>query len=285
MWHYDPEAGSIWTWCNKCSRGYSIYQYCALAGLSLREFLNQEFDFQESKPNEVQKMDWPRHFIPLSDEKAQPGLDYLASRKIDPDDGMYYDTSRKGIVFPYFYEQTFVGAQIRLIEPWIDEDGGERKIDTMPGTRLGLLFYNWNQDKFLTDIKAVVVTEGAFNALAIQQALNKVYGGHAKNPWRVVAASGSGSSSHQIDALKALKEQGLKIVLAPDSDKAGMKMLKKFHAAQAMTHYVLTGDSEIDWNDASYSMGKKEFAKWFLRSIKHVKYKTEDDGQDKEASR
>lgn len=270
-WHIDPDTADIWCWCSKCSRGYSLQQYCTLAGLSLKQFLTLDFDFQEAKDNEVNRMDWPRHFVSLADPKSKPAIQYLEERGIDVADGMYYDTNRKGIVFPYFFGQHFVGAQIRLIEPWVDDDGEVRKIDTMPGTRLGLLFYNWNQEKFMTDIKGVIVTEGAFNALSIQQSLNDAYGGYMNNPWKCVAASGSGASGHQIETVKELKDAGIKVVIAPDSDDAGMKMMKKFVAADAVTHYALTGDDRVDWNDAVKAMGKVDFAKWIMGNIKNVK--------------
>lgn len=270
-WHIDPDDDSIWVWCQgKCQRGYSIYEYAAKSGLTLSEFLKNKFEFKESTPNEVTKMGWPRTFVPLFSDKARSGVEYVKSRGIDIDDGMYYDTERQGIVFPYYYDNVFCGAQIRFVTPWTDDNGDERKIDTMPGTRLGLLFYNWNQTPMLPSIKGVIVTEGAFNALAIQQALNYIYGGIVNNPWRCIACSGSGASKHHTETIQELKDIGKKIVIAPDSDDAGMKMLEKFAAAGAATHYAITGDDAKDWNDMAKEMGKEEFAKWFLGRIKNV---------------
>lgn len=254
-----------------CQRGYSIYQYCALAGLSLSEFLKSDFDFQEARPNEVQRMEWPRSFIPLFDKRAAAGVEYIKSRNIELDDGMYYDTYRNGIVFPYYYDNVFCGAQIRLIEPWTDEDGQLRKIDTVPGTRLGLLFYGWNQNPLPAQTRGIIVCEGAFNALSISQALTKAYGGMLKNPWKCVATSGSGSSQHHIDTIKELKDQGLKVVIAGDADEAGLKMLKKFIEADAATHYALTDNDSKDWNDIlKRHNNKEEFAKWFIQKIKKI---------------
>lgn len=270
-WHADSDSGDIWVYCvGVCQRGYSIYQYCALAGLTLSEFLKNDFDFQEAKNNEVQKMNWPRNFIPLYDSEAKPGVEYVKSRGIDPDDGMYYDTQRKGIVFPYYYDGIFCGAQIRFITPWIDEDGNERKIDTMPGTRLGLLSYNFNQVPFRTKIKAVIVCEGAFNAISLQQAFNEKYGGILNNPFKAIALSGSGVSQHHIEMIKDLKDQGFRIICASDSDDAGMHMLAKLKNADAITHYALTEDDSIDWNDILRSEGKDGLVKFFLKSVKDV---------------
>lgn len=270
-WHISPEDGAIWVYCvGKCQRGYSIYQYCHEAGIPLNEFLKGEFDFVEARPNEVTKMEWPSNFVTLSDPRAKLGVEYIKSRGLKIEGDMYYDVERKGIVFPYYYENVFVGAQIRFIEPWIDKHGAERKIDTMPGTRLGLVFYGWNSGKFVRNVKGIIATEGAFNCIAIQQALNDIYGGLNRNPWLVVACSGSGVTSHHKEVFKELKDQGLKIVAAPDFDEAGLNMLEKLKEADVITHYALTMDEEKDWNDVLKEKGHSEFANWFMKRVKSV---------------
>lgn len=235
----------------------------------MSDFLKQKFDIKEAMPNEVQRMEWPSSFIPLFDQRAKPGLEYLRSRGIDPDDGLYYDTLRNGIVFPLFYDSVFVGAQIRFIDPSNFING--RKIDTLSGTRSGLLFYGWNQAALLPQIKAVVITEGAFDAKSIEQAMTKVYGGILKNPWKCIATSGSGVTRHHLEMLKELKENGIKVVLCPDSDKAGIAMFDKCVDAGVITHYAFTEDSSKDWNKVAQSMGKEDFAKWFIGRIQSVK--------------
>jgi hypothetical protein len=271
-WH-ESDSGKgcgIFTWCNRCERAYTIEEYCAQAGLSLAEFLKQDFNMVEAAKNEVQKIEWPRDFIPLYDTRAKKGVDYLATRNIEPDDNIFYDTRREGIVFPYYYQDVFCGAQVRLIKPWTYGDGIVQKVDTLPGTRLGLLFYNWSQDKLPPNIKGIIVTEGALDALTIQQAIASVYGGTLKSPYRVVACSGSGGARHHLETLKEMKDSGYKVIVAPDSNEAGMKMLKKFLTAKAATHCVLTEDPDRDWNDMRKSMSAVEFAQWFLQSIKKV---------------
>ena len=270
-WHIDSETGDIWVYCvGKCQRGYSLYSYCHQADIPLNEFLKGEFDFVEAKPNEVTKMEWPINFVTLSDPRAKEGVEYIESRGLKIEGDMYYDLERKGIVFPYYYNNVFVGAQMRFLKTWVDKDGQERKIDTIPGTRLGLIFYNWNQDKFVTDIKGVIVTEGAFNAIAIQQSLNQIFGGISRSPWRVVACSGSGISGHHKEALRELKEQGIKIIAAPDSDEAGLNMLVKMKEADCASHYALTLDSAKDWNDVLKEMSHEAFANWFMKQVKVV---------------
>lgn len=214
-------------------------------------------------------MEWPSSFVPLFDHRAKPGMEYLKSRGIDPDDGLYYDTWRNGIVFPYRYDGVFVGAQIRFLDPSSNEDG--RKIDTLSGTRSGLLFYNWDQSNLLPQIKAVIITEGALDCKCIEQSLMQTYGGILKNPWKCIATSGSGSSKHQLDTVKELKDSGYKVVLASDSDKAGMEMLGKYLKAEAITHYAFTEDSTKDWNKISQTMSKEEFSQFFLSKVQSVK--------------
>jgi hypothetical protein len=152
-WHCDTDNGSLWCYCRGlCQRGYSLYAYCTAAGISVSEFLKNKIITEEAVPNEVTKQEWPRSFIPLSDPRAAKGVDYIKNvRGLELADEMYYDTNRNGIVFPLFFNNIFVGAQIRFIEPRIDVDGKLHKIDTMPGTRLGLLFNGGRLDNATTN--------------------------------------------------------------------------------------------------------------------------------------
>jgi len=269
-WHVDAEDGSIWVYCvGKCQRGYSLRSYCYHSGLSLPEFLKGDFDFKEAPPNELQVQEWPARYIPLSDTRAEAGVDYIKSRGLTPEGDIYYDIERKGIVFPLYFDNQFVGAQTRFIEPRVHPDGEVQKMDTLPGTRLGLLVYGWNQQRFIGNVKTIVVCEGAFNALSINQAFNLAAGGISRNTWRAIACGGSGATKHHQEILKELKDQGLKIIIAPDSDDAGMNMLKKFKDAGVATHYALTGQTE-DWNDCLKAMGREAFATFFLSRVKKI---------------
>ena len=270
-WHVDSDTGSIWCYCvGKCQRGYSLHSYCHTAGVDLNDFLKGDFEFQEAASNEVSKLDWPNTFISLHDPRAKKGLDYVKSRGLEIKGDMYFDTESEAIVFPYYYGSIFVGAQTRLINPWLKKDGEQTKILTLPGTRLGLVFYNWNQDVFFTNIKAVIVCEGAFNTLSIQQALNNLYGGVTNNPFKAIATSGCGTTKHQIDKLKELKESGKKIIIAFDSDEPGLKGLTKMIREGVATHYCLTKDTEIDWNDILKKNGHKYLAEFVLKNIKDI---------------
>lgn len=265
--HEDKETGHMWLYCvGKCQRGYSLREYCHVAGIPLVEYLKGDFDFVEAKPLEVNKLEWPASFISLSDPRANAGVEYLKNRGINPQGDIYYDLEREGIVFAYYFQDTFCGAQTRLLKPWTNADGDTTKILTLPGTRLGMLLFGWNQKAFFTKISGLIICEGAINVLSIQQSLNKLYGGILKCPWKVVATSGAGISQHQIDKMKELKDAGIKVVSALDGDEAGLRGLNKLIKNEAITHFALTGDSEKDWNDFLVTEGDN-FARFFLNSI------------------
>ena len=270
-WHKDPETGDIWCWCQgTCHRGYSLRQYTHQAGISLADFLKGSFDFNESAPNEVSVMRWPAKFLPLSDPRAQEGVDYVKRRGLLLDGDMYYDEERKGIVFPYYFDNHFCGAQIRFITPRVNKDGDEQKIDTLPGTRLSLLFGLWNQSRFLTNIKAVGVCEGYFNALSLQQAFNLKYGGVVHNPFKFICTSGCNVSKHHQEALSELLEQGIKVVGAFDADEPGLEGLAKMIKGKCVSHIATTRDTTSDWNDMLQAHGHDALALLFLKNFSKV---------------
>lgn len=267
--HTDSETGKMWLWCNKCSKGYSLERYSRLTGLSIEEILTNAV-IEEARPNEVNAVAWPSKFIPLSDPRSAKGVEYIKSRGLTLDGDFYYDMENEGIVFPYYFGNTFCGAQIRFIEPRETEDGKEWKVTTMHGTRLGLLIYGYAQEKLMPNVKGIIITEGAFNCIAIQQALNIGYGGVSNNPWHVVACSGSGGSSHHMEIFKEFKEKGYKVVCAADTDEAGLEMANKYIEHGAVTHTAFTGETTKDWNDKLKELGHREFAKFFISCINPI---------------
>jgi hypothetical protein len=59
-------------------------------------------------------------------------------------------------------------------------------------------------------------------------------------------------------------------------------MLRKATNAGAITHYNMTMESDVDWNDLLKAVGKKKFAAHFLRSIKRVSSQQSNEN-DREA--
>ena len=248
--HKDPDTGEIWLWCQgKCKRGYSLYEYCSLSGITLKDFLKSNLSFKDAEEMEVSAMSWPRFFHALSDPKALRGVSYLSSRGLINPPDMYYDSERDGIVLPYYFQNTFVGAQIRFLEPRKDEDGNDWKITTLPGTRLGYLFWGWTQQPLGTNTRYLVVAEGAINAASLQQALNAKYGNLLKNPYRCISTSGASISKYHSEKLKELIDSGIKVIAAFDNDDAGLKAFDKMATTGACTHYSFVKDEGKDWND------------------------------------
>ena len=182
----------VWIYCCACGRSYSSKEYCELGGITEKELFSNHIDFNETKNNEVNRLDWPTHFVSMLDRRATPGVEYLESRGLIVEGDIYYDTMKKGIVFPMYYDQYFCGAQIRLIHPREDSQGKITKMVSETGTRTSILMYNWNQFPFLTDVKAVVLTEGAINCLSLMQAMTEAYKDKILNPYKFISLSGSG---------------------------------------------------------------------------------------------
>ena len=263
-WHLGDD-GIPWVFCvGSCQRAYSIWEYTAKTGFTIADVQNSKIAFEEAAPNTVNKMEWPRQFIPLFDKRAAQGVEYIKKRKINPSGEMFYDFIQNGIVFPYYFDTSFCGAQIRFIEP----KDSSNKITTIPGTRLSLLFYNYNQMPLPLSTKAVIVTEGSFDALSIQQSLDTMYP-EFKNPFKVVALSGASISEHHREVLRDLKLSGLKIIAATDNDDAGFNACKKLIESSSISHYAVTGDEKVDWNSAlvDFNGNHEEYGKWFLSKV------------------
>lgn len=271
-WHIDEKTKLPWVWCTgKCQRGYSLEQYCSIAGVDLAEFIKNGIEIVKDSEDEVRALAWPKSFVPLSDPRAQNGVEYLRHRGLSSDVDLYYDLDMDGVVIPYYFENHFCGAQIRFIKDKVNKDGDAWKITTMPGTRLGLLFGGWNQKKLMPNIKAVAICEGYFNALSLQQAFNNKYTTIYSSPWKFICTSGSGLSKHQTETLKGLKEEGYKIIGAFDSDDAGLKGINKMIEADCITHYSLTNESDKDWNDILVKKDKNFLVKTFMSNLKKIK--------------
>jgi hypothetical protein len=264
--HLDTH-GTPWMYCCKCSDSMDLEDYCAINGIEMptEEEVARVVTYIEGS-KELQKMAWPRSFAPLWDSRSAAGREYLATRGIEPSDGMFYCTEREGIVFPYYYESTCVGAQIRLIEP----TPGRSKMVSVTGTSVSKLFYGWNQGDLPQNVKYLVVTEGAFNAIALQQTFNHHYKSALHNPYKFVAASGSSIGKHRSEVLRELIAEGYKIILAPDSDEAGVKMLEKAIGEECVTHWTRTDDEGLDWNDVLKLRGPDALKSQLLGNLRKI---------------
>jgi DNA primase len=245
-----------------------LHDYCEITGVSMptQDEIDKIANNILEDSRDLQKMNWPVNFIPLWDKRSASGVEYINSRGLQPGNDMYYDIDRKGIVFPYYYDSTCVGAQIRFIDP----QPNKTKITTVPGTKLGKLFYSWNQSNLPSYTRYIIVTEGAFNSIAIQQVLNRHYKTALKNPYRAIAASGSSIGKHRAEILKELIEEDFKIILAADSDEAGIRMFEKAVDMRCITHVTETGKSSNDWNDLLINSDDDELLEKLLGNLRKI---------------
>ena len=257
-------------YCCACGRSYKLEEYCVLGGITPYQLIKSGLTFNESSEKEVNRLDWPSNFISLLDDKAYKGQEYLESRGLKIEGDIYYDTRKNGIVFPMYYHLDFCGAQIRLIEPRESYDGSITKMISLTGTRSGILVYNWNQMAIPAEVSVVVITEGAINCLSLMQACTETYRGKILNPFKFVSLCGSGATKHHVEIFKDLKNKGYRVVLAADSDEAGVKMFDKFTKNEAITHCSTTNPNDGDWNDILIEKGPLGLFKYFLKGVKKV---------------
>jgi len=268
-WHKNTTTNEIWVWCSgKCQRAYSIYQYSYITGISITDLLKNNTIITENKNTSIEKIEWPDSFKFLSSPESKRAIEYLKSRNITLMDNLFFDSKRQGIVFPYYFEDIFAGAQIRFINNTSKTETFS-KITTITGTKISNLFFYWNQAPLPSAVKYIVITEGAFNAISLQQSLNHYYGGLLTNPFKCIALSGSNLSDYHAEKLRNLISEGYKIIAAPDSDMAGLKMLKKMQTQHACTHYSMVDIVDKDWNDLLIIRGHL-LAKYFLSKLRSV---------------
>lgn len=259
-WHLTKAKDNLVVFCSgKCQRLYTIQEYAMYSGLPLKDILKdvKNTDFVDAKTDTILRMPFPNSFLNITHPEANPGKVYLQSRGLKYLGNWFYDSSRHGIALPYYYRGEFCGAQIRYINP------KENKIVTVPGTRNSYLFYNWDQSP-LYAYKGLIVCEGAFNSISIEQSLLA----RQIHSFKCISLSGSNLSDYQAKVLFSIKEQKGKVVLCPDSDEAGMKLLKKGLMSQCITHYALTNEAK-DWND-KYKVLGLDFLDYFQNQIRKV---------------
>jgi len=159
-------------------------------------------------------------------------VDYLRRRKIDIEKYTFYvnpnadSRTKHGIIIPYTYNNNIVGHTTRFI------DGKLPKFinDQQPG-------YVFNIDRQQENWQVCIVTEGIFDALSIDG----------------VALMHDDISNDQAVLLSQLNK---KIILVPDRDKTGLKVIDK--ALQLGYHVSLPNwDEDVkDVNDAVIKYGK-----------------------------
>jgi len=174
-------------------------------------------------------------------EKLIPVLEYMLSRRLYPEDFLFYWTPKIGfsnrLIIPFLYKGEIVGWTARAINDAQPKYLSEQQ----PG-------YVFNLDNQETDREFVFVCEGSFDALSIDSCA--LLGAEIKDSQNWL-----------------LKQLGKEIVLIPDRDEAGEKTLE-----QALEYGWSVSMPEWppgvkDVNDAVVKLGKLA-TMWLIVSAK-----------------
>jgi DNA primase len=137
-------------------------------------------EYSEGVPKQQVFEAWPEWWLESFQTVAysQPSLDYLASRKVTPDEAqefeLHYDHVRQMIVFPYWSVYgKFAGARGRSILPGV---GGAKKHYDYKWNQRNNSKLTWYNEQCLNLPGPVVVVEGQYDVLRVWKRWKKVVG-------------------------------------------------------------------------------------------------------------
>jgi hypothetical protein len=209
------------------------------------------------QPKKRKKIKFTEHQLPMGElvdknnSQHKVYVDYLASRKIDSSDYPFLITpNERGrmnsrVVIPYTYKGKIVGHTSRFLDNKVPKYINEQQ----PG-------YVFNIDMQKDEWQVCILTEGIFDALAIDG----------------VAVMHDDISNEQAELLSTLNRQ---IIVVPDRDKTGMKMIDR---ALALGYQVSLPDWDAgvkDVNDAVVKYGKIQTILSILQTATNSKIKIE----------
>lgn len=141
------------------------------------------------------------NFLNNTPDKLLPVLDYLNNRSMYLEDFPFYWTPHAGfnnrLIIPFYYQQQIVGYTARAV----NADKNKYISEQQPG-------YVFNLDNQHDNRKFVIVCEGPLDAISIDGC----------------ALMGSEVKDQQVWLLRQLHKD---LVLVPDRDKAGQKLIKQ----------------------------------------------------------
>lgn len=195
----------------------------------------------------------PEGFVALdqSNPRHSRYVQYLQNRKVDLAKYNFYVNpdgllrKKNGIVVPYYYKGKIVGNTTRFL----DDHQPKYINDQQPG-------YVFNFDKQKPENSVVIVTEGIFDALAIDG----------------VAVMHDDISSEQVRMIANLNKR---VIVVPDYDKTGMNMIDR--ALELGYHVSMPpwGEGVKDVNDAVIKYGKLPTLMAILQNATMSKIKLE----------
>ena len=203
-------------------------------------------------PEEIEfsfvKKDFPEQSSPLaSDNKLI--LEYLHRRGLDENDYPYYWTPitetkfDRRVIIPFFWQDEIVGYTARLAVR-----GNPKYFTSTPAG------YVFNMDRQTEDRKFVIVTEGPFDAIAIDG----------------VAILGSDIGDAQVDLIESLNRQ---VIMVPDNDSAGNKLITQAMKYNWDVSFPTWYDTCKDINEAVLNYGKVFTLKNILDNVQSTRLK------------
>lgn len=219
-----------------------------LTAIQLKETAIEQNLIPEEIEFTFEKKDFPEQSSPLaSDNKLI--LEYLHKRGLDENDYPYYWTPitetkfDRRVIIPFFWQDEIVGYTARLAVR-----GNPKYFTSTPAG------YVFNMDRQTEDRKFVIVTEGPFDAIAIEG----------------VAILGSDIGDAQVDLIESLNRQ---IIMVPDNDSAGNKLVTQAMKYNWDVSFPTWYDTCKDINEAVLNYGKVFTLKNILDNVQSTRLK------------
>ena len=219
-----------------------------LTAIQLKETAIEQNLIPEEIEFTFEKKDFPEQSSPLaSDNKLI--LEYLHKRGLDENDYPYYWTPitetkfDRRVIIPFFWQDEIVGYTARLAVR-----GNPKYFTSTPAG------YVFNMDRQTEDRKFVIVTEGPFDAIAIEG----------------VAILGSDIGDAQVDLIESLNRQ---VIMVPDNDSAGNKLITQAMKYNWDVSFPTWYDTCKDINEAVLNYGKMFTLKNILDNVQSTRLK------------
>ena len=219
-----------------------------LTAIQLKETAIEQNLIPEEIEFTFEKKDFPEQSSPLaSDNKLI--LEYLHKRGLDENDYPYYWTPitetkfDRRVIIPFFWQDEIVGYTARLAVR-----GNPKYFTSTPAG------YVFNMDRQTEDRKFVIVTEGPFDAIAIDG----------------VAILGSDIGDAQVDLRESLNRQ---VIMVPDNDSAGNKLITQAMKYNWDVSFPTWYDTCKDINEAVLNYGKVFTLKNILDNVQSTRLK------------
>ena len=219
-----------------------------LTAIQLKETAIEQNLIPEEVEFTFEKKDFPEQSSPLaSDNKLI--LEYLHKRGLDENDYPYYWTPitetkfDRRVIIPFFWQDEIVGYTARLAVR-----GNPKYFTSTPAG------YVFNMDRQTEDRKFVIVTEGPFDAIAIDG----------------VAILGSDIGDAQVDLIESLNRQ---VIMMPDNDSAGNKLVTQALKYNWDVSFPTWYDTCKDINEAVLNYGKMFTLKNILDNVQSTRLK------------